>query len=178
MIILLRRCYSYKPFHLAEENRVVPAWTSYKYLENPATDHVIREYILQEQDQRTYLLCPKGFVIAQIGVALLVGQDQIERDEEIRRKTLVFTYRTGGGLPSDLGDRDHSHALQSGDRDNDPALQPEDLCGTLSKCLLYQACGNSEQRTGEVLSSWCELAFVQRQEENTMYVLCEVLISI
>ena len=74
-------------------------------------------------------MCPKGFVIGQIGVALLLGQDQIERDEELQRKVSVFTYRTGGGLPSDRGDREHR-----------PQLQPEDLCPTLAHCLLYQAC--------------------------------------
>ena len=129
ILIVLRECNSFKPFHIDEENRRVPPWTSYQYLENPATDHIIREYILQEQDQRTYLMCPKGFVIGQIGVALLLGQDQLERDEALRRKTSVFTYRTGEALPSDGGDRQHPSPRH-----------PDDLCPTLAECLLYQAC--------------------------------------
>ena len=128
-ILMVKQAISFKPFHIAEENRIIPPWTSYKYLEHPVTDYVVREYILQEQDQRTYLMCPRGFVIGQIGVALLLNQDQIENNEEMRRKTSVFKYGLGGALPSDQGDREHN-----------PDLLPDDLCPTLAECLLYQAC--------------------------------------
>ena len=128
-ILMVKQCISFKTFNIAEENRSVSPWTSYKYLEQPVTDYVVREYILQEQDQRTYLMCPRGFVIGQIGVALLLNQDQIENNEEMRRKTSVFKYSLGGKLPSDDGDRAHN-----------PDLVPDDLCPTLAECLLYQAC--------------------------------------
>ena len=88
--ILFREIDSFKQFNIAEEMRTVPAWTEYKYLESPPGDQVIREYILQEQDQRTYLLCPRGFVIAQLGLALLLSPDQVEQDERMRGKTSVF----------------------------------------------------------------------------------------
>ena len=108
----------------------MPAWTEYAYQYSPPGDSVIREYILQEQDQRTYLLCPRGFVIAQLGVALLLSQDQVEKDETMRGKREVFRYNTGGAdFPSDRGDRHHHQSVS-----------PEDLCPTLAQCLLYQAC--------------------------------------
>ena len=52
--------FGFKPYELREEGRTVPAWTEYKYFQAPETETIVREYILQEQDQRTYLLCPKG----------------------------------------------------------------------------------------------------------------------
>ena len=128
--MLLREIVSFKQFHISEEGRTVPAWPEYHYQYSPPEDWLIREYVLQEQDQRTYLLCPRGFVIAQVGVALLLSQDQVEQDERMRDKTSVFRYHRGGPeFPSDRGDRQH---LQP--------RSPEDLCPTLAECLLYQAC--------------------------------------
>ena len=51
-ILMVKQCISFKTFNIAEENRSVSPWTSYKYLEQPVTDYVVREYILQEQDQK------------------------------------------------------------------------------------------------------------------------------
>ena len=132
LTILFREIVSFKQFHIAEEGRTVPAWTEYQYLESPPGDSVIREYVLQEQDQRTYLLCPRGWVIAQLGVALLLSKDQVEKDERMRGKTSVFRYNRGGpDFPSDRGDRSLQHHQSD---------SPEDLCPTLAECLLYQAC--------------------------------------
>ena len=76
-------CLSFKPVTVSEQNREIPAWTSYKYLETPHKDSIVREYVLQEQDQRTYLMCPRGFAIAQVAVSLLLGKDQLEANEHI-----------------------------------------------------------------------------------------------
>ena len=67
----------FKPITVSEQNREIPSWTSYKYLEAPHKDTLVREYVLQEQDQRTYLMCPRGFAIAQVAVSLLLGQDHL-----------------------------------------------------------------------------------------------------
>ena len=133
--MLFREIVPFKQFHIAEEGRTVPAWTEYQYLYSPPADEVVvREYILQEQDQRTYLLCPRGFVIAQLAVALLLSPEQVEQDERMRAKTSVFRYTRGGAeFPSDRGDRHHYHHHQQDHR-------AEDLCPTLAECLLYQAC--------------------------------------
>ena len=50
---------------------MVPAWTEYLYEEVPAAEVITREYVLQEQDQRTYLLCPRGYVIGQVSSTVL-----------------------------------------------------------------------------------------------------------
>ena len=42
--------------------REVPPWTEYKYFGDFSSDIVNREYALQEANQRTYLMCPKGNV--------------------------------------------------------------------------------------------------------------------
>ena len=56
-------------FSISEEGgRVVPAWTEHLYEEVPAAEVITREYVLQEQDQRTYLLCPRGYVIGQVSL--------------------------------------------------------------------------------------------------------------
>ena len=127
----LRGTLAFKTFRIVEENRDIPPWPSYQYMEEVKGDQVIREYILQEQDQRTYLLCPRGFVIGQLAVALLIGPDQVEKEPELKVKQVAFKHNVAKTmeLPSDLGDR----------------VQPteekaEDLCPTLGHCLMYQAC--------------------------------------
>ena len=50
----------FKPFVITDQGRTVPAWTEHIYFEPGRTDTIKREYVLQESDQRTYLLCPKG----------------------------------------------------------------------------------------------------------------------
>ena len=131
LVFLLKGMLSFKTFRIVEENRDIPPWPSYQYLEDVEGNHVIREYILQEQDQRTYLLCPRGFVIGQLAVALLLGPDQVEKDPELKVKQVAFKHSVAKTMviPSDLGDR----------------VQPteekaEDLCPTLGHCLMYQAC--------------------------------------
>ena len=61
-------CRCFKPVTVSEQGREIPAWTSYRYLDTPApaAETLVREYVLQEQDQRTYLLCPRGYVIGQV----------------------------------------------------------------------------------------------------------------
>ena len=128
--ILIQRCFCFKPISVTEENREIPSWTSYKYLEVSEKSLIIREYVLQEQDQRTYLMCPKGYSIGQIAVSLLLGQDQIEKNEHMRHKTLAFKYKIGNEFQSDYGDRKEDYK----------DLDPEDMCPTLNQCLMYQAC--------------------------------------
>ena len=118
----------FKTFHIVEEDRHIPAWTSYMYKEVPKEDLIIREYILQEQDQRTYLMCPEGFVIGQLNYALLLGNEQVEKDPNLKHKQAVYKHRVGDELPSDQGDRVENH------------LTPDELCPTLAYCLMYQAC--------------------------------------
>ena len=120
----------FKPITVSEQNREIPSWTSYKYLEAPHKDTLVREYVLQEQDQRTYLMCPRGFAIAQVAVSLLLGQDQLEANEYMKHKTAVFRYSVGEAVESDEGDREE---VEEG-------LLAEDLCPTLSHCLMFQAC--------------------------------------
>ena len=131
LTFVLKETHTFKTFRIVEENRDIPPWPSYQYLEDVEGNHVIREYILQEQDQRTYLLCPRGFVIGQLAVALLLGPDQVEKDPELKVKQVAFKHSVAKTMmiPSDLGDR----------------VQPteekaEDLCPTLGQCLMYQAC--------------------------------------
>ena len=40
--------------------RQIEPWTTYKYYETFESKSMIREYILKETSQRTYLMCPKG----------------------------------------------------------------------------------------------------------------------
>ena len=35
-------------------------------------------------------MCPRGYSIGQVAVALLLGKDQIEENEHMRHKTAVF----------------------------------------------------------------------------------------
>ena len=63
VLLVLHEVGGFKPFEISEQGRTVPAWTEYLYFENVGTDTVRREYVLQESDQRTYLLCPKGKVL-------------------------------------------------------------------------------------------------------------------
>jgi hypothetical protein len=51
---------SFNPFHIWEDNRTVPAWTAHKYFEPVIDSTTVREYVLREIDQRSYLLCPRG----------------------------------------------------------------------------------------------------------------------
>ena len=46
-------CRCFKPVTVSEQGREIPAWTSYRYLDSPApaADTLVREYVLQEQDQ-------------------------------------------------------------------------------------------------------------------------------
>ena len=124
-------CLCFKPITVTEQNREIPAWTSYKYLETPHKDSIVREYVLQEQDQRTYLMCPRGFVIAQVAVSLLLGKDQLEGNEHMKHKTAVFRYSVGEAMESDAGDREKTE---------EEGLVPDDLCPTLRHCLMFQAC--------------------------------------
>ena len=112
---------SFKTVTVTEQNRDVPSWTSYKYLEQSSKDLIIREYILQEQDQRTYLMCPKGYSIGQIALSLLLGKDQLENNEYMRHKTAAYKYKFSNEVSSNNGDRE----LEAED------LIPEDLCPTL-----------------------------------------------
>ena len=124
-------CLCFKPITVSEQNREIPAWTSYKYLETPHKDSIVREYVLQEQDQRTYLMCPRGFVIAQVAVSLLLGKDQLEGNEHMKHKTAVFRYSVREAIESDTGDREKTE---------EEGLVPDDLCPTLRHCLMFQAC--------------------------------------
>ena len=63
VLLVLHEVGGFKPFEIPEQGRTVPPWTDYLYFENGGTDTVRREYVLQESDQRTYLLCPKGTVL-------------------------------------------------------------------------------------------------------------------
>ena len=131
LVFLLKGMLSFKTFRIVEENRDIPPWPSYQYMEKVDGDQIIREYILQEQDQRTYILCPRGFVIGQLGVALLLGPDQVEKEPELKAKQVAFKHVVSKALelPSNLGDR------------IEPAAEkPENLCPTLERCLMYQAC--------------------------------------
>ena len=46
-------CRCFKPVTVSEQGREIPAWTSYRYLDTPApaAETLVREYVLQEQDQ-------------------------------------------------------------------------------------------------------------------------------
>ena len=46
-------CRCFKPVTVSEQGREIPAWTSYRYLDSPApaAETLVREYVLQEQDQ-------------------------------------------------------------------------------------------------------------------------------
>ena len=116
----------FKTFHVVEEERHISAWTAYMYKEVPEQDMIIREYILQEQDQRTYLMCPEGFVIGQLSYALLLGKDQIEKDPNLKHKRAVFKHRVGDELPSDRGDREENN------------FAPDELCPTLAYCVKWK----------------------------------------
>ena len=127
---MIQKSVSFKAVTITEQNREVSAWTSYQYLHSPDTDHHVREYVLQEQDQRTYLMCPRGFSIGQVAVSLLLGKDQLENNPHMKDKTAVYKYAVGDSVVSDNGDRDTE----------EEGLTPEDLCPTLRSCLMYQAC--------------------------------------
>jgi hypothetical protein len=43
-------------------------WTAQKYLAEVKGSTVVREYVLQELDQRSYLLCPRGEKIVVIKI--------------------------------------------------------------------------------------------------------------
>jgi hypothetical protein len=51
---------AFKPFDISWANRTVLPWTAQKYLAEVKGSTVVREYVLQELDQRSYLLCPRG----------------------------------------------------------------------------------------------------------------------
>ena len=59
---------AFKPFDISWANRTVPPWTAHKYLEEVKGSTVVREYVLQELDQRSYLLCPRGEKIVIIKI--------------------------------------------------------------------------------------------------------------
>ena len=92
LVFLLKGMLTFKTFRIVEENRDIPPWPSYQYMEKVDGDQIIREYILQKQDQRTYILCPRGFVIGQLGVALLLGPDQVEKEPELKAKQVAFKH--------------------------------------------------------------------------------------
>ena len=130
ILAILHTTVAFKSFHIVEENRHIPPWPSYQYDTEVEGNLAIREYILQEQDQRSYLLCPKGFVIGQLGVALLLGADQIEKDPGLKAKQVTFLHQVGEVVvASDWGDRVQPQGEQG-----------VELCPTLTACLMHQAC--------------------------------------
>ena len=102
---------AFKPFHISEEGRTVASWDQFRYhkVHEDHKDHevhkghkdhkdrdlVVREYVLREEEQRSYLLCPRGFVIGQVSYALLLGDDQIEKNRELRHKRAVYKHKVG-----------------------------------------------------------------------------------
>ena len=144
-------------FHIHEENRTVPAWSDYRYHHETEDGEyaVFREYVLREEDARTFFMCPKGgqfllrstanwasfflslfplqgFSIAQLSHALLLNRNQTEGGNPfLNRKTIPFVHAsTRTPFPTSLG-----RTVTPPD-----PLQPEELCSTLRECLLYQAC--------------------------------------
>ena len=58
IIIFIKHINSFTGYNV--NGREVPPWTEYKYFEDVTNDIITREYALQEANQRTYLMCPKG----------------------------------------------------------------------------------------------------------------------
>ena len=54
----VRQIFSFTGYNV--NGREVPPWTEYKYFGDFPSDVINREYALQEANQRTYLMCPKG----------------------------------------------------------------------------------------------------------------------
>lgn len=52
-------------------NRTIPAWHHYKYHEIVNSSETVRHYVLQELQPRSFIMCPKGFVIRKFEVELL-----------------------------------------------------------------------------------------------------------
>lgn len=130
ILLLVASTSPFKSFRISEEDRDIPPWTTYPYSLEVEEEVVVREYVLQEQDQRTYLLCPRGYVIGQVGAALLLGPDQLARDPGLQARQATFPHHLPGlPLPSHRGDRVQPEGVQ-----------PIDLCPTLARCLLHQAC--------------------------------------
>ena len=59
-LYLTKHILCFDPYKIVHENREVPPWTSYLYDQVHHTDWFVRQYVLQEASQRTYLMCPKG----------------------------------------------------------------------------------------------------------------------
>ena len=63
-------------------------------------------------------------------MSLLLGKDQLEANEHMKHKTAVYKYSVGAAVESDDGDREE---VEDG-------LVADDMCPTLSRCLMFQAC--------------------------------------
>ncbi len=85
---------------------------------------VIREYVLAEDQARSYILCPRNASIAQIAHVLLSTKKNSTITKPFIQSALASP------LPSDLGDRINEDSV--------PAAK--DCCPTLRRCLLHQGC--------------------------------------
>ena len=132
LFLSLTLCQAYHDFAIYSENRNISSWDKFKYLPS-ATDKemLFREYILKEDDPRTYLMCPKGYAIAQIAYAIVLPRDFKDSHNYLHMTRAYVQHFTRFQFPHHNGDRVH--------------LPPEvgvawEICPTLRRCLLYQAC--------------------------------------
>ncbi len=109
-----------------ENNITYPGWTAHRYFINDDNagnsseivgDYTIRTHVLQEQNLRSYLMCPQGFVISSIQSQFLMWSNKknLSGFDDFTRETVHHWN------PDNLVTHNSS-------------------CDSLDKCLLYQAC--------------------------------------
>ena len=91
IIIFIKHINSFTGYNV--NGREVPPWTEYKYFEDVTNDIITREYALQEANQRTYLMCPKGNKVENVHRYAVRGEnikkDSVrERERERQRKEM------------------------------------------------------------------------------------------
>jgi hypothetical protein len=109
-------------------NTTLPGWHTFPYFLDPPIPHTSnqtkeenslkRTYVLNEQTQRAYLMCPKGFVIDRIDSHFHVSP---EKDNETLYQTWI---------------KPTTHDW----RQQQQTVEHQTTCVSLKECLLYQAC--------------------------------------
>lgn len=81
-------CNGFYDFYWHPLNKTIPSWSTYKYNEEVHSSNIVRQYVLQESLPRSYLMCPKGFVIKKIEAELL--QEQKNSSEIVKSEVNSF----------------------------------------------------------------------------------------
>ena len=109
-------------------------WSTYKYFDKETNnaETLVRHYLLQEGDKKSYILCPENYNIAQMAFTILANNNTINAQPGLDTVHFVKKLKNTT-LPHHLGD--FVQVKNYNDDHENPSI-----CPSLKYCLFHQAC--------------------------------------